>query len=64
MPSWLFNAPYFPLTYVFIAYTGYVTIFMFGGCDAFYFEFCVNIATLLNFLQSDLRTLFRPYRCK
>ncbi|XP_030567035.1 odorant receptor 10a isoform X2 [Drosophila novamexicana] len=62
MPRWLLHAPYFPLTYMFIAYTGYVTIFMFGGCDAFYFEFCVHTATLFNFLQADTRALFRPYK--
>ncbi|TDG40609.1 hypothetical protein AWZ03_012970 [Drosophila navojoa] len=62
MPNWLLHAPFYPLTFIFIAYTGYVTIFMFGGCDAFYFEFCVNIATLFEFLQADIHTLFRPYR--
>ncbi|EDV99835.1 odorant receptor 10a [Drosophila grimshawi] len=61
MPSFLLHAPLFPVTYIFIAYTGYVTIFMFGGCDTFYFEFCVHIATLCNFLEVDIRALFRPY---
>ncbi|XP_043867391.1 odorant receptor 10a isoform X3 [Drosophila mojavensis] len=62
MPEWLLHAPFYPLTFIFIAYTGYVTIFMFGGCDAFYFEFCVNIATLFDFLQADIHTLFQPYK--
>ncbi|XP_017869577.1 PREDICTED: LOW QUALITY PROTEIN: odorant receptor 10a [Drosophila arizonae] len=64
MPEWLLHAPFYPLTFIFIAYTGYVTIFMFGGCDAFYFEFCVNIATLFDFLQADIHTLFQPYKGK
>ncbi|KAL7744953.1 hypothetical protein ACLKA6_007224 [Drosophila palustris] len=61
MPNFLLHSPYFPATYVFIAYTGFVTVFMFGGCDAFYFEFCVHISTLFKFLQADTRALFRQY---
>ncbi|KAH8400571.1 hypothetical protein KR222_007108, partial [Zaprionus bogoriensis] len=62
MPHFLLQAPFFPVTFVFIAYTGYVTIFMFGGCDAFYFEFCVNTGTLFKSLAADIRALFRPYQ--
>lgn len=61
MPELLVHAPLFPITYIFIAYTGYITIFMFGGCDAFYFEFCVHIGTLFKTLQADLRALFSPF---
>ncbi|XP_039955113.1 odorant receptor 10a [Bactrocera tryoni] len=57
MPSFLLHAPYFPLTYIFTAYTGYITIFMYGGCDAFYFEFCSNTAALLELLQNDLKSI-------
>ncbi|XP_034476370.1 odorant receptor 10a [Drosophila innubila] len=62
MPSFLLLSPYFPATYIFIAYTGYITVFMFGGCDAFYFEFCVHIGTLFKSLQEDTRALFRQHR--
>ncbi|XP_030380794.1 odorant receptor 10a [Scaptodrosophila lebanonensis] len=61
MPRLMLQSPFFPLTYMFIAYTGYVTIFMFGGCDAFYFEFCTHTAALFKSLQADLRGLFQPY---
>ncbi|XP_017045485.1 odorant receptor 10a [Drosophila ficusphila] len=61
MPEVLLRSPFFPLTYVFIAYTGYVTIFMFGGCDGFYFEFCVHLSSLLEVLQSEIRSVFKPY---
>lgn len=61
MPEVLVHAPLFPITYIFIAYTGYITIFMFGGCDAFYFEFCVHIGTLFKTLQADLRALYSPF---
>ncbi|XP_067633448.1 odorant receptor 10a [Eurosta solidaginis] len=57
MPSFVLSAPYFPLTYLFTAYTGYITIFMYGGCDAFYFEFCSNISALLKLLQEDLKSM-------
>nr|QKN21020.1 odorant receptor [Bactrocera correcta] len=59
MPSFLLHAPYFPLTYIFTAYTGYITIFMYGGCDAFYFEFCSNTAALLELLQKDLESIIK-----
>ncbi|XP_054740239.1 odorant receptor 10a [Anastrepha obliqua] len=55
MPAFLLRSPYFPFTYLFTAYTGYITIFMYGGCDAFYFEFCSNTAALLKLLQEDLK---------
>ncbi|XP_017156108.1 odorant receptor 10a [Drosophila miranda] len=61
MPKVLLAAPFFPLTYAFIAYTGYVTIFMFGGCDGFYFEFCAHISSLFQSLQEEIRSIFRPY---
>nr|QKN21469.1 odorant receptor [Zeugodacus tau] len=57
MPPFLLRAPYFPLTYIFTAYTGYITIFMYGGCDAFYYEFCSNTAALLELLQNDLKSI-------
>ncbi|XP_012160723.1 odorant receptor 10a [Ceratitis capitata] len=57
MPAFLLRAPYFPFTYIFTAYTGYITIFMYGGCDAFYFEFCSNAAALLKLLQEDLKSI-------
>ncbi|XP_016986888.1 odorant receptor 10a [Drosophila rhopaloa] len=62
MPSVLMRSPFFPLTYIFIAYTGYVTIFMFGGCDGFYFEFCVHLSSLFEVLQAEIRSIFRPYK--
>ncbi|XP_060664965.1 odorant receptor 10a [Drosophila nasuta] len=61
MPSFLLSWPYLPVMFIFSAYTGYITIFMFGGCDAFYFEFCVHIGTLFKSLQVDTRALFKPY---
>ncbi|KAH8304752.1 hypothetical protein KR044_008490 [Drosophila immigrans] len=61
MPRFLLSMPFFPATFIFSAYTGYITIFMFGGCDAFYFEFCVHIGTLFKSLQVDTRALFQPY---
>ncbi|XP_036333231.1 odorant receptor 10a [Rhagoletis pomonella] len=57
MPAFLLHAPYYPLTYIFTAYTGYITIFMYSGCDAFYFEFCSNTAALLKLLQEDLKSI-------
>lgn len=30
---------------------------MYGGCDAFYFEFCSNTAALLELLQNDLKSI-------
>ncbi|KAH8288090.1 hypothetical protein KR054_000403 [Drosophila jambulina] len=62
MPSVLLKSPFFPLTYIFIAYTGYVTIFMFGGCDGFYFEFCAHISALFEVLQAEIRAIFKPYK--
>lgn len=64
MPKLLLTGPFYPFTFIFIAYTGYITIFMFGGCDAFYFEFCVNIGTLFKSLQTDLVALFEPFMGK
>ncbi|XP_068141290.1 odorant receptor 10a [Drosophila tropicalis] len=61
MPECLLQAPWFPLTYIFTAYTGYVTIFMFGGSDGFYFEFCSHISSLFKALQAEIRSIFRPY---
>jgi len=61
MPKVLLNYPFFPLTYIFIAYTGYVTIFMFGGCDGFYFEFCAHLSALFEVLQAEIESMFRPY---
>ncbi|XP_037811487.1 odorant receptor 10a [Lucilia sericata] len=58
MPRILLHAPLFPLAYIFTAYTGFITIFIFSGCDAFYFEFCSHIASLLQMLQSDIESLF------
>ncbi|XP_034671364.1 odorant receptor 10a [Drosophila subobscura] len=62
MPEVLLRSPFFPLTYAFIAYTGYVTIFMFGGCDGFYFEFCAHISSLFQSLQEEMRATFQPYQ--
>ncbi|EDV35057.2 uncharacterized protein Dana_GF22395 [Drosophila ananassae] len=62
MPSFLLKSPFFPFTYLFTAYTGYVTIFMFGGCDGFYFEFCSHISALFEILQSETKALFKPYK--
>ncbi|KAH8301343.1 hypothetical protein KR059_000539 [Drosophila kikkawai] len=62
MPPVLLKSPFFPLTYIFIAYTGYVTIFMFGGADGFYFEFCSHISALFEVLQAEIRAIFRPYK--
>ncbi|XP_065724051.1 odorant receptor 10a isoform X2 [Drosophila suzukii] len=62
MPAVLLQSPFFPLTYIFIAYTGYVTIFMFGGCDGFYFEFCAHLSALFEVLQSEIRSIFKPYK--
>ncbi|XP_017084727.1 odorant receptor 10a [Drosophila eugracilis] len=62
MPRVLLSSPFFPLTYIFIAYTGYVTIFMFGGCDGFYFEFCAHLSSLFEVLQAEIRSIFKPYK--
>ncbi|KAH8235445.1 hypothetical protein KR032_000362, partial [Drosophila birchii] len=62
MPPVLLKSPFFPLTYIFIAYTGYVTIFMFGGCDGFYFEFCAHISALFEVLQAEIQAIFKPYK--
>ncbi|KAH8256531.1 hypothetical protein KR038_000732 [Drosophila bunnanda] len=62
MPPVLLRSPFFPATYIFIAYTGYVTIFMFGGCDGFYFEFCAHISALFEVLQAEIQAIFRPYK--
>ncbi|KAH8376000.1 hypothetical protein KR200_011673 [Drosophila serrata] len=62
MPPVLLRSPFFPLTYIFIAYTGYVTIFMFGGCDGFYFEFCAHISALFEVLQAEIQAVFKPYK--
>ncbi|XP_065367596.1 odorant receptor 10a [Calliphora vicina] len=64
MPSILLRAPFFPLAYIFTAYTGFLTIFMFAGCDAFYFEFCSHIAALLKMLQADIVSLFAMFEDK
>ncbi|KAM7341922.1 odorant receptor 10a [Cochliomyia hominivorax] len=61
LPYSLLHGPLFPLAYIFTAYTGYLTIFMFAGCDAFYFEFCSHIAALLQMLQSDIEALFAKF---
>ncbi|EDV46051.1 odorant receptor 10a [Drosophila erecta] len=61
MPQVLLSSPFFPLTYIFTAYTGYVTIFMFGGCDGFYFEFCAHLSALFEVLQAEIESIFRPY---
>ncbi|XP_039498076.1 odorant receptor 10a [Drosophila santomea] len=62
MPNVLLSSPFFPLTYIFIAYTGYVTIFMFGGCDGFYFEFCAHLSALFEVLQAEIESIFTPYK--
>ncbi|ALC49435.1 Or10a [Drosophila busckii] len=62
MPQFLLGAPFFPLTYVFSGYTAYTTIFMFAGCDGFYFEYCVHMATLFQSMECDLRAYFKPYQ--
>ncbi|XP_075166964.1 odorant receptor 10a [Haematobia irritans] len=64
MPYILQHGILYPLGYIFTAYTGYVTIFMFGGCDALYFEYCTHIATLLRMLQIDVKLLFKRYNEK
>ncbi|KAH8387793.1 hypothetical protein KR093_009481 [Drosophila rubida] len=61
VPSVLLRSPYLLPTFVLSAYTGYITIFMFGGCDAYYFEFCVHTGTLFKSLQQDVQALFQPY---
>ncbi|KAH8408823.1 hypothetical protein KR009_001065, partial [Drosophila setifemur] len=62
MPKVLLTSYFFPITYVFIAYTGYVTVFMFGGCDGFYFEFCAHLSALFEVLQSEILAIFKPYQ--
>ncbi|XP_017088375.2 odorant receptor 10a isoform X1 [Drosophila bipectinata] len=62
MPPFLLKSPFFPFTYLFTAYTGYVTIFMFGGCDGFYFEFCSHVSALFEILQSETKAIFKPYK--
>ncbi|XP_005178484.1 odorant receptor 10a [Musca domestica] len=64
MPKFLLEGPLYPLAYIFTAYTGYVTIFTFGGSDALYFEYCTHIATLLKMLQTDVKLLFRKFEGK
>ncbi|XP_037943081.1 odorant receptor 10a-like [Teleopsis dalmanni] len=58
LPAGLLNFPYFPLSYIFTAYTAYVTVFMFSGCDSFYYESCSNFALLLKILQEDIKIVF------
>lgn len=41
-----------------------MTIFAFAGCDAFYFEFCSDIAALLKMLQADIESLFSLFEDK
>ncbi|XP_059226048.1 odorant receptor 10a [Stomoxys calcitrans] len=64
MPPVFVHGLLYPLGYLFTAYTGYVTIFMFGGCDALYFEYCAHIAALLKMLQVDVKLLFAKFNEK
>lgn len=61
MPNMLLQGYFYPITFIFIAYTGYITIYMFAGSDGFYFEFCVNVGTLFRALETDLVALFEPF---
>ncbi|KAH8271148.1 hypothetical protein KR018_007444 [Drosophila ironensis] len=62
LPKFLLEMPFFPFTFIFNAYSGYVTIFLFSGCDGYYFEFCSHIADLFEVQQSEARAMFEPYQ--
>lgn len=64
MPKILLHGYFYPITFIFIAYTGYVTVYMFAGSDGFYFEFCVNVGSLFKALEKDLVVLFEPFMGK